>query len=136
MQDQAADCGDAPFHPDIAPAALTAGIDVYGNPLEVGCRVRSFSSPFAFGDGRIAGLEMTGERVGYMEGVLTAIGEVEHEGCPRYSIEVESRVSGRGGDIRVEPLAEDSPWKRIIPPLNGTPTSMGGRTFGVVRVVE
>lgn len=136
MQDQTAVRPDAPFHPEIAPAALTPAIDVYGNILEVGCRVRSFRSPFAFDDGRVAGLEMAGERVGYMEGVLTAIGEVEHEGCRRYSIEVETRVSGRGGDVEVEALADESPWKRIIPPLNGTPTSMGGHTFGVVRVAD
>jgi len=136
MQDHVAERADEPFHPAVAPSALTAGIDVYGNPLEVGCRVRSFRSPFAFGDGRIAGLETAGDRVGYMEGVLTAIGEVEHEGCRRYSIEVEKRVSGRGGDIEVEALTERSPWKRIIPPLNGTPTSMGEHTFGVVRIVD
>ena len=136
MQEQVVDRGDVPFHPVVAPAAPTAERDVYGNPLEIGCRVRSFRAPFAFEDGRVAGLELRGERVGYMEGVLTAIGAVEHEGCRRYSIEVEKRVSARGGDVEEETLSETDPWKRINPPLNGTPTSMGEHTFGVVRLVD
>jgi hypothetical protein len=131
-----ADPGDVPFHPAVAPALLAATKDVYGNLLEVGCRVRSFSSPFELEDGRVTGLEVRGPRVRYLEGVLLAIGEVQHEGCRRYSIRVDKRVSGSGGGVTEEPVPADDPWATVIPPLNGTPTTGGEHVFGVVRVLD
>ena len=136
MHAQVEDPGDAPFHPAIAPAALTPMVDVYGNTLEIGCRIRSFSSPFELDDGRVTGREVRGRRVRYFEGVLLAIGEIEHDGCRRYSIQVDKRVSGSGGDITEEPVPTDDPWALVIPPLNGTPSTGGEHMFGVVRVLD
>lgn len=130
---EASDPGDQPFHPAVAPKNLKPTQDVYGNVLEVGCRVRSFSSPFEYEDGRVAGLELAGRRVSYLEGILTAIGEVHRE-CPRYTIEVERRVSGRGDGIKDEAVAAGDPWRTVIPPVNGTPTTGGEYCFGVVRI--
>lgn len=133
MQTETVDRGDQPFRPAVAPKNLNPNLDVYGNALEVGCRVRSFSSAFECADGRVAGLELAGERVSYLEGVLTAIGEVRKD-CPRYTIEVDRRVHGRGDRIKDETVAADDPWKIVIPPVNGTPTTGGGCCFGVVRI--
>lgn len=136
MREANADLGDVPFHPAVAPALLAATKDVYGSLLEVGCRVRSFSSPFELDDGRVTGLELRGRRVRYLEGVLLSIGEVEHEGCRRYSIQVDKRVSGSDGVVTEQPVPADDPWATVIPPLNGTPTTGGDHTFGVVRVLD
>ncbi|GJD87842.1 hypothetical protein BHAOGJBA_1347 [Methylobacterium hispanicum] len=135
MPSQNIDRGDQPFRPAIAPRDLIPNLDVHGNALEIGCRVRSFSSTFAYEDGRVAGLETAGDRVSYLEGVLRAIGDVRRD-CPRYTIEVERRVSGRGDRIKDETVAADDPWRTVIPPVNGTPTSAGEYCFGVVRIAD
>ena len=133
MQTETVDRGDQPFHPAVAPKDLNPSLDVHGNALEVGCLVRSFSSPFRYEDGRVAGLELAGERVSYLEGVLTAIGEVRKD-CPRYTVEVERRVHGSGERIKDEAVSADDPWKTVNPPVNGTPIWGGDYCFGVVRI--
>ena len=103
--------------------------DIHGRPIEIGTRVRSHD--FAFGlKGRTApmGMEREGDMASYVEGVVTAIGEVSIEGCPRYTITPFIRV--------VRGRAEDAEGGHPIhPPVNGTPSTMGGVTCGV-EVIE
>ena len=85
--------------------------------IQIGTRVRSFD--FADGpDGR----SLAGERACYVEGVVTGFERME--GCKRYRILVDRDVfGGVEENFRVGAL--------IYPPVNGTPTWMGGVTNSV-----
>ena len=93
---------------------MHARIDLSGRPIEIGSKVRSHD--YAFGlKGRTSpiGMEHEGSMASYVEGVVEAIGEVEIEGCPRYTIRPFIRVA-RG---RAEDAEGGDP---IHPPVNGT----------------
>ena len=109
----------------IAETDMHAGIDINGKPITVGSKVRSHD--FAFGlKGRTMpiGLDREGPRAAYVEGVLEAISEVEIEGCPRYSIR--PCINRRGDEVSAV-----QNQVLIHPPLNGTPSIMGGVTCGI-----
>ena len=84
--------------------------------VSVGSRVRSFDFHYM--------RDLDGPRSCYMEGVVTKIEEVR--GCDRYFITVDRCIAG--GEER-----SDFP-EVIIPPVNGTPTTMGRITDGVELV--
>lgn len=50
--------------------------------------------------------------------------------CPRYKIRVLTRV----WDGQVENFEKEMPDGYVYPPVNGTPTWLGGETNGVVKV--
>jgi hypothetical protein len=78
--------------------------------IRIGSKVRSFDF-----DGR----SLEGPRACYVEGVV--IGFANHEGCDRYEIRVERDVCrGEDSDRRIGCV--------VIPPLNGTPSMLGGTT--------
>ena len=108
---------------------LDRGRDLFGRAIEVGTKVRSHD--FAFGlKGRTLplGMQTEGDRASYVEGVVEAIGDITIEGCPRYTIRPFVRV--RAGE------AESAEGDECIhPPVNGTPSLMGGVTCGV-EVIE
>jgi hypothetical protein len=79
--------------------------------IDVGQRVRSYDSD-------------AHER-SYVEGVVEEI-TARIEGCRRYRIRVEKRVFD---GVECE-IAHDY----VIPPVNGTPTTFGHITNGVVRI--
>ncbi len=81
--------------------------------ITIGNRVRSFDFPYM--------RDLVGNRSCYMEGVVTGIEKIR--GCDRYVIEVTRCVSG-GKEHSDHPSV-------IIPPVNGTPTTMGRVTDGV-----
>lgn len=81
--------------------------------IKIGSKVRSFD----FYTNR----DLTGSLAFFMEGVVTKIERIE--GCDRYVIEVTRSV--RGGEER-----SNFP-SVIVPPVNGTPTTMGRITDGV-----
>ena len=113
-------------------AALTPTTDLNGRTIAAGSLVRSFDFPFLFEDGRVAGLDLDGERTCYIEGTVIAIGEDHAEGCPRYRIRVHKQVyfCSEAGAL-TERSGEDG-WE-ILPPLNGTP--IWGRDYGCFGVV-
>ena len=79
--------------------------------IQVGSKVRSFD---------FESRDLEGERACYVEGVVKAIGEVM-EGCERYVIEVTRDVfGGEDSDRRV--------GITVYPPINGTPSWLGGST--------
>jgi hypothetical protein len=81
--------------------------------IQVGSKVRSFDFHYM--------RDLEGPRSCYMEGTVTGFEEIR--GCERYIIEVDRCVSG-GKEH------DDFP-STIIPPVNGTRTSMGRVTDGV-----
>ena len=81
--------------------------------ITIGSKVRSFDFYYM--------RDLDGPRSCYMEGVVTGIENIR--GCDRYVIEVDRCVGG--GKER-----SDFP-SVIIPPVNGTPTTMGRITDGV-----
>lgn len=108
---------------------MHARIDLHGRPIEIGTKVRSHD--YAFGlKGRTtpAGMDREGDMASYVEGVVAAIGEIEIEGCPRYTVRPFIRmIRGRAEDAEgADP---------VHPPLNGTRSTMGGVTCGV-EVIE
>jgi len=106
---------------------LHAGIDLAGNPIAVGTRVRAFDFPSVVRD-QLSGLDLDGERACFCEGVVEAIGEVM-EGCPRYRIRT-TRVVFGGSESPV-----DGDHRTIWPPVNGAPQMFGRHpTFGVVAL--
>jgi len=89
--------------------------------IKVGDKVRSFD----FADGEW-GRDLTGERACYVEGQVISIGMIM-EGCPRYEILVERDVfGGEESDRRV--------GTQVYPPVNGTPSTMGGPTDFVEKL--
>ena len=88
--------------------------------IQVGSKVRSFD--FAR-DGR--GRQLEGERACYIEGVVEGFKHLE--GCERYVIRVDRKVWA-GEEV-------DNPYRgHVYPPVNGTPTSLGGVCNGVELV--
>jgi len=74
---------------------------------------------------RVRSFDFGGIRTCYAEGVVEAITE-PMEGCPRYKLRVETRVfEGQRVDV-------DTPY--LYPPVNGTPTILGGVTNCVERI--
>lgn len=65
----------------------------------------------------------------YIEGTIA--GFTELEGCRRYVVKTTKRVFGD----EVKELVEDHPEKTVYPPLNGTPSAMGGET-NFVKLTE
>ena len=82
-------------------------------PISVGDFVRSFDFHYM--------RDLDGPRSCYMEGVVT--GFKKFQGCDRYVIEVK-RCIVRGEESNDYPTV-------ILPPVNGTPTTMGRVTNGV-----
>ena len=82
----------------------------------VGNRVRSFDFHYY--------RELEGDRACYMEGEVTRIVEHPHFGYKCYEIQVDRCVSGG--------IERDSYPEVIYPPVNGTKTTMGRSTDGVV----
>ena len=88
--------------------------------IQVGSKVRSFD--FARGD---RGRQLEGERACYIEGVVEGFKDLE--GCERYVIRVDRKVWA-GEEV-------DNPYRgHVYPPVNGTPTSLGGVCDGVELV--
>ena len=88
--------------------------------IQVGSKVRSFD--FAR-DGR--GRQLEGERACYIEGVVKGFKDLE--GCKRYVIRVDRKVWA-GEEV-------ENPYRgNVYPPVNGTPTSLGGVCDGVELV--
>lgn len=85
--------------------------------IEPGDSVRSFDF-----DRR----DLTGEYASFIEGVVE--GFEEREGCSRYRIKVNRRITGGSPS----PIVPDFEW--VLPPVNGTPTTMGNVTNGVVKL--
>ena len=81
--------------------------------VSIGSKVRSFDFHYM--------RDLDGPRSCYMEGVVIGIEKVR--GCDRYVIEVTRCVAG-GEESTDHPSV-------IIPPVNGTPTTMGRITDGV-----
>ena len=81
--------------------------------ITIGSKVRSFDFHYM--------RDLDGPRSSYMEGVVTGIENIR--GCDRYVIEV-TRAVGGGKEHSDYPSV-------IIPPVNGTPTTMGRVTDGV-----
>lgn len=122
--------------------ALTATIDIFGQEIAVGCRVRSFDFPFISDDGRVEGLETEdSDRIAYVEGVVEAINDYSHgNGHPAYRILVDKQVLKGAVFVMTTLEPADREWtlvgQHIFPPVNGTRSMLGGRTFGVVALPE
>ena len=104
--------------------------------LDTGDRVRSFDFPSYYPKLGVDGLDLDGERACYVEGEIVGfIGldfDLDVDGttfgptqdCERYVIRV-TRIVRRGETV-------EQPGRDFIcPPINGTPGSLGGTTFGV-----
>jgi hypothetical protein len=118
-------------NPTFDPATLTSTTDIYGKTLTVGQRVRSFDFPLITPGNVVLGMETDSERAAYVEGVLEAIGNDRLEGCQRYRILVDRVViGGEDQPDRVLP----GQFRKIFPPLNGTPAMFGEVTCGVVAI--
>lgn len=89
--------------------------------IVVGDRVRSFD--FAMGK---HGRDLKGKNACYIEGVVESIG-AKVEGFLRYTIRVTKDVFG--GKEQSDRLG-----MLVYPPVNGTPTGLGGRTDSVELV--
>lgn len=111
----------------VPPASLRPDLDLYGLPLVRGCRVRAFNQARASEDGRLFGFEIEGERADYIEGTLKSIGEVFNAAHRCYEIAADHQVDGG--------LPREH-RQSYHPPVNGTPTSLGRITVGVMRVVR
>jgi hypothetical protein len=116
--------------PKVRPDNLLSTLDINGNEIVVGATVRAFDFPFEMDDGTLTGFGLNEERTCFATGVVTAIGDVRIEGCPRYTVELVSRTRARRDEIITE-AAE--PGDFIYPPVNGL-RILGGtrRTCGVV----
>jgi len=99
--------------------------DIYGQSIGVGTRVRTHDFALGYKDGqKPLGYDESGDRACWMEGIVTDTRTVM-EGCKRYTIDVDTRcVLGKTEKY------EDT----VYPPLNGTPSTMGGITAGVVNI--
>jgi len=87
------------------------------NEIKIGDTVRSFDFDHRDLDGRFAF---------YIEGEVIAI--VHWQGCDRYKIRVTDRIVS-GQNIGV---SED--FREVLPPVNGTPMTLGGISHGVVKM--
>ncbi len=105
-----------------------AWLDMLASYEMIGQRVRSFD---------FADQDIEGERACYVTGVVTGIlkagdlasdGETVFHDCDRYIIEAESRTfAGKPTDLVYD-------GQQFFPPLNGTPSWMGGIMNGVVPI--
>jgi hypothetical protein len=95
---------------------VSVGLDPTSE-IKIGDEVRSFD----FED-----RSLDGPRACYVVGVVEDV--VNMEGCPRYQIRATRRVFG-GNE---QPI--DSENEFVYPPVNGTPTSMGGICTFVDRI--
>ena len=99
--------------------------------IQIGDRVRSFdfAKSWDFPDpndtsdnpapSHVTGRDLEGERACYVEGEVIGFDQIE--GCERYRILVDRDVfGGEEDDRRV--------GRVVSPPLNGTPSMMGGTT--------
>lgn len=75
---------------------------------------------------RVRSYDFGGVRTCYAEGVVEAITD-PMEGCRRYKLRVESRVM----DGQIIPIEDES---YVYPPVNGTPSTLGGVTNCVERI--
>jgi hypothetical protein len=89
--------------------------------IQVGDKVRSFD--FAE-PGESWGRDLEGDRACYVEGVV--VGFADWPDCKRYQIRVDRRVFGG----KEKPIRDPE----VFPPVNGTPSTMGGVTDGVEKV--
>ena len=87
--------------------------------IRVGDKVRSYD----FNHMR----DSTGENACYIEGVVQEI--VKAPDCERYKIRCTRRVLG--GEIESRDVG-----KEYFPPINGTPTMLGGSTSFVEKIAE
>jgi hypothetical protein len=92
---------------------LPATFDSHGRRIDVGTFVRSFD--FEFHDEE-------GPSACFVEGEVLGV-ERESFDCPRYVLRPTRRIFA-GEEIEV-------PDEFVFPPLNGTPTWLGGITCGV-----
>lgn len=98
--------------------------------IKIGDRVRSYDFPDMVGSDHPAGQS-------YVEGVVSGIikyGTDPHRfTCDVYVIAATKWV--RGGEVlEINEYNKDVVSEHYYPPVNGTPSSMGGVTYGVVRV--
>lgn len=109
----------------VSPEKLNKHTDIFGNDIGIGMRVRSHDFAMRYKNaGKLpVGLDKEGENAFWIEGII--IDDTAFiEGCPRYTINVLKRcVSGK----------VESHDDIIYPPVNGTPTTIGGVTIGVVN---
>jgi hypothetical protein len=108
-------------------STLSATSDRNGKTLCVGDTVRSY-------DCDMLDLPI------YTEGILQAIGEDVYEGCPRYRILIVRHHRPVSGSSAAESMTyeyvyphHDDP-QHVYPPVNGTPTTSGAITSGVVKI--
>lgn len=114
----------------ISETELSANKDIDGEAISVGQTVRSYDFAFGLkGNNRPLGMEDSGERASWIEGIVHAIGEDVIEGCPRYKIEVVLRRRGK----QVSQIETSDP-EYVYPPVNGTRSLMGGVTCGVTAI--
>lgn len=113
--------------PTISPDDLHAEIDPTGQPIRVGTRVRSFDISLGYkAVGEIVGTDVDGSLACFVEGVVEEMG-VNLEGCPRYRILADTRMMQGEHDA----LPAERQRRTFYPPVNGTRSSLGGRTAGV-----
>jgi hypothetical protein len=114
---------------------LRPDIDLNGNVLEVGCRVRYYrSAHYVVETDTIAGYAMTATSGSAIDGVLEVIGEVDADGIARYTIRAVSedlpthdhRFFNQTGKLvvinRVKRMRPNGDY--IHPPVNGAPARL------------
>jgi len=85
--------------------------------MKIGDKVRSFDFAENF-DGKIFGRDLSGDRAAYVEGTVVNIQVHPVSGYDCYEILVTRDVfGGKESDRRV--------GRKVYPPVNGTPTSLG-----------
>jgi hypothetical protein len=97
--------------------------------IQIGDRVRSFDFP----DNILSREEANPEHSCYAEGVVESVTDPkthpEFRDCARYAIRVDKRLFG-GSTERDQGLVGEL----VFPPVNGTPSTLGGITNGVELV--
>jgi hypothetical protein len=86
--------------PELIGEFATPDQDIFGNPIQLGTRVCSFNLATLLNDGRIYGMDTritASNRVDFIEGKVVATGEIVHEGCPRYTIQITRECHGAKG---------------------------------------
>ncbi|WP_262300220.1 hypothetical protein [Microvirga sesbaniae] len=109
--------------------------DIFGNLIQVRATVRSFNLATLLNDGRVYGMDTritASNRVDIIEGKEVATRAIVHEGCPRYTIRISRECYGAEGVDTYDVCYGTG--HLVYPPLNGTPKSLGGVTFGVVAL--
>jgi hypothetical protein len=150
---------DDPGEPTTAPKAMaddkpnlariqkiTATTDLFGQPLEVGCKVRVFHFyDYDPETDQCRGVSALGEGQGFWEGTLTAIGQAPEDPNfpgPRYTIKTESDTYWAKNNTNSPAVKRrQATTDTVYPPVNGTPVhlrgrDLGWRTFGVFRITD